>query len=47
MPISIPEHYYQLMSDIKITKLSGSTNLQSIVVSQDNQGIHLVNLGNP
>jgi hypothetical protein len=35
------------MSDIKINKLSGSINLQSIVFSQGNQGIQLVNLGNP
>jgi hypothetical protein len=35
------------MSDIKIIKLSGSTNLQTIVFSQGNQGTQLVNLGNP
>jgi hypothetical protein len=35
------------MSDIKIIELSGSTNLQSIVISHGNQGIKLVNLGNP
>jgi hypothetical protein len=35
------------MSDIKIIKLSGSTNLQSLIISHGNQGIPLVNLGNP
>jgi hypothetical protein len=35
------------MSDIKIIKLSGSTNLHSLRISQGNQGIQLVNLGNP
>jgi hypothetical protein len=35
------------MSDIKIIKLSGNTNLQNIVFSHGNQGIELVNLGNP
>jgi hypothetical protein len=34
------------MSDIKTIELSGSTNLQSIVISQGNIGIKLINLGN-
>jgi hypothetical protein len=35
------------MSDIKVIKWSGSTNLQSLIISQGKQGIQLVNLGNP
>jgi hypothetical protein len=34
------------MSDIKIIKLSGSINLQSLIISQGKQGIQLINVGN-
>jgi hypothetical protein len=35
------------MSDIKINKLSGSINFAKHSIFQGNQGIQLVNLGNP
>jgi hypothetical protein len=35
------------MSDFKINKLSGSTNLQSLIIFQGKQGLQLVNLENP